>query len=455
MPSSSRSRSRRTCTVLGALAVTGGLVASGCSSGASGDAGTATSSASTASATTASATSSASTKTAVASTASGATFLSSATIHEISMTFDQATYAQMLATYAASGDKEWIEVTVVIDGKTYASAGARLKGNSSLRGAATGSTAPESLPWLIRLDKFVDGQNHNGLTELVVRGNSTQTSLNEAVALDLLREAGLASEQAALVRLTVNGGAADLRLVIENLGDEWQDANFESDGILYKAESSGDYSYRGTDPAAYVDVFEQESGKNDNLTPLIELLDFVNNSDDATFAAELSKHLDVEAFAKYLAYETLIDNFDDIDGPGNNSYLFWDESTNRFTVVAWDHNLAFGSRPGGAGGAGGAPGGRAAGGVQVPAGGAGGAGARAGGPGGKANALVTRFNSVAAFSSLVTKAKADLTATLFTDGTASASLRRWSELIQTSASDLVPAATLTSEVAAIQKYAVP
>ena len=40
---------------------------------------------------------------------------------------------------------------------------------------------------------------------------------------------------------------------------------------------------------------------------------------------------------------------DDIDGPGNNSYLFWDSATGMFTVVAWDHNLAFGASMGGAG----------------------------------------------------------------------------------------------------------
>lgn len=367
----------------------------------------------------------------------------------------------MLETYASSGDKEWIQVTVTIDGETYANAGARLKGNSSLR--SVGSDAePETLPWLIKLDKNVEDQAHDGVTDFVVRSNATQTALNEAVALDLLREAGLASQQAALVRLTVNGSAADLRLVIENPDGQWQDENFEADGILYKAESSGDYTYRGTDPTAYEDVFDQETG-DENLTPLIEFLDFVNNADDATFSAELSTHLDVQAFARYLAFEELIDNFDDIDGPGNNSYLFWDSATDQFTVVAWDHNLAFGSRPTGAGGAGGA--GMQGGGMQgdraggPPAGATAGGqpptgmgGNRAGGPGGKANPLVTRFMADAEFAALVTQAKADLTAALYTDGTAAGSIERWSSLVTAQASDLVDAATVSSDAAAITKY---
>jgi spore coat protein CotH len=50
--------------------------------------------------------------------------------------------------------------------------------------------------------------------------------------------------------------------------------------------------------------------------------------------------LDVDLFATYLALEDLIDNFDDISGPGNNSYLLWDSATQKFTIVAWDHNPA-------------------------------------------------------------------------------------------------------------------
>ena len=51
----------------------------------------------------------------------------------------------------------------------------------------------------------------------------------------------------------------------------------------------------------------------------------------------------------------LLDNFDDIDGPGNNSYLWYDAASGQFTVVPWDMNLAFGGR-GGIGGRGNARG---------------------------------------------------------------------------------------------------
>ena len=243
-------------------------------------------------------------------------------IHEISIEVDPDDYAAAIATYLDSGDKEWIEVTVTIDGSTYEQVGIRLKGNSSLRGLSA-DTEPETLPWLIRFDKYVDGQTHEGYADLVIRSNSSASALNEAVALDLLDAAGLASQQAIFTSLSVNGSDGVLRLVIEHPDDVWMDANLDADGALYKAESTGDYSYRGDDPDAYDEVFDQEAGKdNADLTPLTEFLDFINNADDATFEAELSDHLDVEAFADYLAMMDLVDNFDDIDGPGNNWFQF-------------------------------------------------------------------------------------------------------------------------------------
>ena len=381
------------------------------------------------------------------------------TVHDIAVTFDRAAYDEMIAEYAATQDKTWIEVTATIDGVTIERVGMRLKGNSSLRGltstrgsAPSSTNSPQDLPWLIRFDKYVEGQSYQGLTEIVIRANNTETSLNEAVALELIGIAGEPTQEAVLTRFSVNGSPAALRLAIESPNDEWEDANFDTEGVLYKAESTGDYSYRGTDPEAYDEVFDQESDDEvDNLGPLIEFLDFVNNASDAAFAADLDDHLDVAAFARYLALQELVANFDDIDGPGNNAYLRYDESTGRITVLTWDLNLAFGGRPGGANGA--PTGGRAGAAAPVPAGPPGGAGgAVMGGPRGRSNVLVQRFSATSAFAALVEQAKADLTTRLFTGGAASASLERWVGVLKSQAGELVDAATVDREAAAVRAY---
>jgi spore coat protein CotH len=395
---------------------------------------------------------------AVASTAIGAgnvALYDDTVVHDIAVTFDPAAYDEMIKAYGSTQEKEWIEATVVIDGVTVEKVGMRLKGNSSLRGVATGNGAanPQALPWLIRFDKYVDGQTYQGHTDVVVRGNSSKTSLNEAVALELIGLAGEPTQQSFATGFRINGGPEVLRLAIELPNDDWDERSFSGDGVLYKAESTGDYSYRGDDPVAYEDVFDQETDTDDeNLAPLIDFLDFINNSTDAAFAAELSQHLDVNAFARYLALQELVVNFDDIDGPGNNAYLRYDEATKKITVLSWDMNLAFGSSPGGMGGMGGGgprvagPGGQ----PPPPAGGQGPAGAMRGGPGGRTNILVQRFQANSTFAALVTSAKADLTARLYTSGKGVEIVDRLAGILTAHATDLVDAATIDQEAARIR-----
>ncbi|WP_159083665.1 CotH kinase family protein [Nocardioides terrigena] len=399
------------------------------------------------------------------------------TVHDVAVEVDEAAVATMIDTYQESGDKEWIEATATIDGATFEQVGLRLKGNSSLRGV-TDDADPAELPWLLRLDEYVDGQQLDGWTDFVVRSNNTETALNEAVALDLLAETGLASEHAVATSFSVNGGEARLRLVVQALDEAWERENFSTEGLLYKSEAEGDWSWRGDDPDSYADVFDQETGEED-LTPLIELLDLLNNGTDAELEEELPDRLDVEAFARYLAFEELVGNADDIDGPGNNSYLRYDAESGGFTVVAWDHNLAFGGLGGpGDGGPGGGPGAFPDGerpegmptdlpegmpeelpegmptelpeGMEPPAGTADGERPEGGGMRGGSNVLVERFTAVEEWADLVEQARADLAAELYASGLADEVIDRWAALLTDEAGDLVDAATVTEEADAIR-----
>ena len=385
-------------------------------------------------------------------------FFNSSFVHDLVIDFDEGDYAEMITTYETEGEKDWIEATVTVDGTTFENAGVRLKGNSSLRGLTLDTADnPEDLPWLIKLDKYADDQNYEGINDIVIRANSTETSLNEAVAQELLALTGLAAEDPVSTTFTVNGSETELRLAIEHPDEVWEDDNFDADeSALYKADSTGDYSYRGTDWEAYDDVFNQKVGEDD-LDPLIGFLDFINNSDDATFAAELDEWLDVDSFATYLAFQDLIQNGDDIDGRGNNSYLHYNYDTELLTVVSWDLNLAFNTANVDNGGAPGQAAGAAGGRPERP-GAADGAVGREGGAGQTGNGLVgaggnnvlsARFLSNESFSAMYDRSVNDLTETLFTSGAAEDIIARWTELLTAEATDLVAAATIDSDAAAI------
>lgn len=405
--------------------------------------------------------------------------MSSLEMHAISINFDESDYVTMIETYLSSGEKTWIEADVEIDGTLFTRVGMRLKGNSSLRGITVNDN-PATTPWLIKFDKFIDDQDHDGLEEFVIRSNTTVTSINEAVSLDLLQLAGLPSQDAIETSFSVNGAPAVLRLAIEHPDDEWMKKNFSSTGALYKAESTGDYSYRGDDPLAYEDVFDQEAGKNNvDMSPLIDFLKFINQADDAAFKAELAIRLDIDSFATYLAMQDLLDNFDDIDGPGNNSYLYYSTEADQFTIVPWDYNLAFGQQNGGGGvqgnagiPAGGGPGngaGPATGGTVPATGGAGGAPAggagpagggqggvpvngagAAGGLGARSNILVQRFLADSAWNALYISKQTELRKSLYVSGEASSLLLLWEHIVRSSG--LVEETVLATDIQRISPY---
>lgn len=398
-------------------------------------------------------------------------YLAADSLHSVEITVDQSAYQEMIAAYTSNQTKNWIEATVTVDGVAHEKAGLKLKGNSSLQGVSA-DTAPQQLSWLVRFDKFVDGANHEGMTCMVIRAGATTSALNEAVALDLLATTGLASEKAAHISLSVNGSDPVLRLTCQDLDESWVAQNFDVAGLLYKAESTGDYTYRGTDESAYKDVFDQETGKA-NLTPLIEFLQFINESSDADFQLGLAQRVDVDKMVTYLAFEDVIDNFDDITGPGNNSFLWWAEQANQMTVVAWDHNCAFGLKPGaGVGqrwhGDGGQPpggGGQPSGDGSAPSNGQppGGAGGQqppdarqqpgdGGGRGTRANALVDRFNSLLDGETKVSAERDRLKQELYTSGVAQTILDARAKVLTDQASSLIEQSAVEADKQTIAAY---
>jgi spore coat protein CotH len=289
--------------------------------------------------------------------------------HSLTLTFRDADYQRLLDDFWTDGEKTWLEADLTVDGTLVPSVGIRLKGNSTLAGLTRGGQSrpggfgppggggpggfgraslkaeePETLPWLIRFDEFVEGRRYQGHREIAVRvagmGGGT-TVLNEAVALDALATAGQTAQGYAYAGFTVNGRPTTARLVVET-PDERFAGTLAGSGVLYKSLATSRFSDQGDDPTAYADDFQQITMKgSQDLQPVIGLIRWVNTSSDAEFAAHLAEHVDVPSFARYLAAQNLLLNFDDMGGPGRNYYLWYDLGTKRFTVVGWDYNLTF------------------------------------------------------------------------------------------------------------------
>ena len=354
-------------------------------------------------------------------------------IHTIELDIDEDDIDSMVANYLDTGDKVFVSADITIDGITIEDVGARLKGFSTLR-TAVGAGLPgaetdfDGLPFLVRLDEFRSGTSYQGVTEIALRTEGPtedDTVLEEMVSVIVLEEIGLEAPRVAYIAFSLNGGAETLRIVADNPSDEYVErVEGGSGGVLYKAQSAGNFRYLGHDPTAYNGIFEQDSAINElDMSPLMDFLEFVETSSDEVFAAELDDRLDVGSFIDYLVIHNLMVNVDSLAGT-----LLPDWSnTNSNTMGA----------PMGDGIPGGAPGGpppdAPQGGLpqgQVPPGGDAGDPPTRGqfGPGGE-NLLVSRFMAVDGFAAAYDARYSELTAELFGDGLFESSLEDAAELL--------------------------
>ena len=202
---------------------------------------------------------------------------------------------------------------------------------------------PEELPWLIKIDEYIEGRAYQGEREISLRpGANEQVPLNEALSLSLTKTSGQPAEAYSFTSVQVNNRPAVTRLMVDNPDTEYAEAVGDGNGVLYKARAGGSFAYRGDDPSDYETSFRQlnKVGSQD-LKPLMKLIKWADKASDKEFEEEMHQYVDVDSLATYIATQNLLLNFDDISGPGKNYMLYYDLDTKKFSVLGWDYNLTF------------------------------------------------------------------------------------------------------------------
>ncbi len=297
-------------------------------------------------------------------------------------------------------------------------------------GTEQDTTEETRIPFLIKFDEYVDGQTYQGYSSIAIRtaGVSEDAAmLQEPVTNDTARLAGLPATQTAYTGFQVNESDPCLYVISEILDEKYLARYFENaDGVLYKAEVGSTLSYVDENPSSYASSFSQETRVNDaDLAPLIAFMRFLDQADEVTFENDLPKWLDVDSFAAYLALNNLLVNTDSIVGMNNNYYLYYDESSEQFTLLMWDGNESLGKL-----------GGKSTYDLYFSNTG----GQRGGGSiGGGQNTLVERFMANAAFKALYEEKVKEIYQQAFLRGAMVEDVERYSALIHSvnDASELV------------------
>lgn len=270
-------------------------------------------------------------------------------VRSYSIVFYQANWKETLAAMweADSGylPARFTDGTVTLD-----SVGVRYKGNSSYTLAGNNPKKPLK----IKFNEFKD-TSYFGIKVLnFSNGIGDPTLMREHISYAIARKY-LPAPRSSFVHITVNGSALGLYTQVEQADKSFLKRWFtDAKGTLFKAGDDGaTLEWIDAKASSYADSGDYElktNEKSEDWSGFIGFVDFLNNSTDDVFCADRSKFLDDDNVAKFLAFNTVLSNFDSYNGSGRNWYMYQPDTSGTFmSMIPWDLNLSFGAYGGASG----------------------------------------------------------------------------------------------------------
>ena len=245
-------------------------------------------------------------------------------------------------------DMEWYRV------------GVRFKGNSSLQ--TSWQSGILKLSFKLDFDEFeddypqIDNQRFYGFKKLSLKNNYDDKSmLREKVATDVFRNAGLVASHTAFYAVYVDHGDGPqyfgLYTMVEEVDDTVLDTQFsDDDGNLYKPDGDAASFAAGTyDEDEFVKKTNEDEADFSDVASLLAIINDGSRTTDAeAWRTNLEAVLDTDVFLKYLAVNTVIQNWDTYGRMTHNYYLYNNPDTSKLTWIPWDNNesLQFGKQGG-------------------------------------------------------------------------------------------------------------
>ncbi len=252
----------------------------------------------------------------------------------------------------------WVASTVEFEGDVWTNVGIRFKGNSSLRSSWTSGSL--KMPLKLDFDEFedeypeIDNQRFYGFKQLSLSSNYQDNSLmRETVAYDVFEEMGVVAPQTAFYEVYVDYGEGPtyfgLYTMVEVVDDTVIETNFEDDsGNVYKPEGIGSSFAAGS--FNETDFDKETNGDEADYSDILALYDVLHSdqrlTDPATWRTNLEAVFDVDTFLRWLATNTVIQNWDTYGVAYHNYYLYTNPTTGQITWIPWDNNEALKSAGG-------------------------------------------------------------------------------------------------------------
>jgi spore coat protein H len=243
----------------------------------------------------------------------------------------------------------YVKGTVAFADDTLTDVGVRFKGNGTYMMSANSARRPFRLDF----NRYTEDGQYRGLKALSLANNVMDaTRVREAAAYDVFRAAGVPAPRTTFVELSLHvPGKHDHQLLgvytaAEPIDKTFLKRHFKSGkGMLLKPEKlPAGFEYLGDEWAPYADRYGPKDEPTDaEKARLIAFTKLLNGADDATFKKEVGDYLDVDKFLRFLASASFLSHYDSFIGLGHNYVVYLDPGSNKFVLMPWDADHAFGA----------------------------------------------------------------------------------------------------------------
>lgn len=254
---------------------------------------------------------------------------------EVNISIDQSDLDHLIEN---ASDELIYSCDITYNGITLYNVAIRAKGNSSLRSVVEENG--DRFSYNIDLNYYID-QDLYGIDKLILNNlYMDPTMIAEYIAYEALDSLDATSSRTTFTALYINDEYYGLYLSVEQVGNEFLDANFgNSDGELYKPEinNGADLDYISDNRADYSGLINENLSDTSEDT-ILDLITAINTGEG------LEEIFNVDGFLKYLAVSTFVVHLDSYQGGMfHNYYLYNSDGT--YEWIAWDLNMAFNGFP--------------------------------------------------------------------------------------------------------------
>lgn len=168
-----------------------------------------------------------------------------------------------------------------------------------------------------------------GHLELTLNNNRQDPSLiRQSLAYEIFRRAGVPAPRCSFVDLKVNGKPLGIYTSVEPINESFLEKNFgRSEGNLYEGGRS---DFRSN----WVQNFVIKNRKDNSRADLERATTALEQSSGSVLPV-LNAHFDADAFFRFWAAESLINQTDGYAANMNNFYLYHHPATDKFVFIPW------------------------------------------------------------------------------------------------------------------------